>query len=117
MHTNMHKPDEHIQLMIKSSPFGSISHSHGDQNAFVMSAFGEDLAIQSGYYVAFNSSMHKNWRRQTVSKNALLINGAGQYADNDKQLAMRATGKVIAALNRTCATGNVSDSQTIYCCG
>ncbi|MEM9271041.1 MAG: DUF4962 domain-containing protein, partial [Pseudomonadota bacterium] len=51
----MSDPDEHIQFVFKSSPFGSISHSHGDQNAFCMSAYGEDLAIQSGHYVAFNS--------------------------------------------------------------
>lgn len=95
-----HKMDdlnEHIHFVMKSSPFGSISHSHGDQNAFCLSAFGEDLAIQSGHYVAFNSSMHRTWRRQTRSKNAILINGKGQYADRDKALAMRATGLIDTA--------------------
>ncbi|MEJ6814111.1 MAG: DUF4962 domain-containing protein [Octadecabacter sp.] len=93
----MDDPDNHIQFVFKSSPFGSISHSHGDQNSFCMSAYGEDLAIQSGHYVAFNSSMHRNWRRQTRSKNAILINGKGQYAEKDKSKAMAATGKIIAA--------------------
>jgi len=93
----MDDPDNHIQFVFKSSPFGSISHSHGDQNAFCMSAYGEDLAIQSGHYVAFNSSMHRNWRRQTRSKNAILINGKGQYAEKDKSKAMAATGRIIAA--------------------
>ena len=116
MHTNMQSPDEHIQLMIKSSPYGSISHSHGDQNAFVMSAFGEDLAIQSGYYVAFNSSMHKTWRRQTRSKNALLIGGAGQYADNDKQLAMRATGQIIDAVEHDDHLYVCADATDAYAC-
>lgn len=90
-------PDKHIQFVMKSSPFGSISHSHGDQNAFCMAAFGEDLAIQSGHYVAFNSTMHRQWRRQTRSKNAILINGKGQYADKDKAKAMGATGQILAA--------------------
>ncbi|MEP2531472.1 DUF4962 domain-containing protein [Shimia sp.] len=93
----MDDPDNHIQFVFKSSPFGSISHSHGDQNAFCMSAYGEDLAIQSGHYVAFNSSMHRKWRRQTRSKNAILINGKGQYAEKDKSKAMAATGKIVAA--------------------
>lgn len=93
----MADPDQHIQFVMKSSPFGSISHSHGDQNAFCMAAYGEDLAIQSGYYVAFNSTMHRLWRRQTLSKNAILINGKGQYADKDKAKAMAATGKILAA--------------------
>ena len=90
-------PDEHLQLVFKSSPFGSISHSHGDQNAFVLAAFGEDLAVQSGYYVAFNTTMHRHWRRQTRSKNAILINGEGQYAGEDKARAMQATGRIVFA--------------------
>ncbi|WP_339971379.1 DUF4962 domain-containing protein [Gymnodinialimonas mytili] len=96
----MDDPENHIQFVMKSSPFGSISHSHGDQNAFCLSAFGEDLAIQSGHYVAFNSTMHQSWRRQTRSKNALLINGKGQYAGQDKPRAMRSTGQIVTAEQR-----------------
>jgi len=92
--TNMADPDKHIQFVMKSSPYGSISHSHGDQNAFCLAGFGEDLAIQSGHYVAFNSTMHQNWRRQTRSKNAILIDGVGQYAGKDKPQAMRSTGQI-----------------------
>ena len=95
--TNMADPDSHIQFVMKSSRFGSVSHSHGDQNAFCLAGFGEDLAIQSGYYVAFNSTMHQNWRRQTRSKNAILIDGKGQYAGKDKALAMRSSGQIIKA--------------------
>ncbi|MBU2957955.1 DUF4962 domain-containing protein [Paracoccus sp. 1_MG-2023] len=96
----MDDPDNHIQFVFKSSRFGSVSHSHGDQNAFCMAAYGEDLAIQSGYYVAFNSTMHRNWRRQTRSKNAILINGKGQYAEKDKTRAMAATGRIVTAEDR-----------------
>ncbi|SNS27576.1 DUF4962 domain-containing protein [Tropicimonas sediminicola] len=96
----MGNPDEHISFVFKSSPWGSISHSHGDQNAFCMSAFGEDLMVNSGYYIGFNTSMHRQWRRQTKSKCAILINGKGQYADRDKVLSMRATGKVEQAEQR-----------------
>ena len=93
----MDDPDSHVHFVFKSSQFGSISHSHGDQNSFCMSAFGEDMAIHSGHYVAFNSSMHRTWRRQTRSKNAILINGKGQYAEKDKSKAMAATGRILAA--------------------
>ncbi|MEP5758820.1 MAG: DUF4962 domain-containing protein [Litoreibacter sp.] len=96
----MDEPDEHIQFVMKSSPYGSISHSHGDQNAFCLAGFGEDLAIQSGHYVSFNSTMHQNWRRQTHSKNAILIDGKGQYAGKDKALAMRSTGNIITSKDR-----------------
>ena len=95
--TGMADPEKHIQFVFKSSKFGSISHSHGDQNAFCLAGFGEDLAIQSGHYVAFNSSMHQNWRRQTCSKNAILIDGKGQYAGKDKAQAMQSAGRIITA--------------------
>jgi len=104
----MDDPDNHIQFVFKSSRFGSVSHSHGDQNAFCMAAYGEDMAIQSGYYVAFNSTMHRNWRRQTRSKNAILINGKGQYAEKDKARALAANGRIIAAEQR---------EDHIYICG
>ncbi|MFD1881380.1 DUF4962 domain-containing protein [Paracoccus pacificus] len=96
----MDDPDQHIQFVMKSSPFGSVSHSHGDQNAFCLAGFGEDLAIQSGHYVAFNSTMHQNWRRQTLSKNAILINGKGQYAGKDKARAIQASGRLEIAEDR-----------------
>lgn len=98
--THMDDPKRHIQFVMKSSPYGSISHSHGDQNAFCLSAFGEDLAIQSGHYVAFHSSMHMDWRRQTRSKNAVMIDGKGQYAGSDKPRALAASGRILAAEER-----------------
>ncbi|MEM5585583.1 DUF4962 domain-containing protein [Roseibium sp. AS2] len=93
-------PDNHIQFVMKASPFGAVSHSHGDQNAFCLAAFGEDLAIQSGHYVAFNSTMHQTWRRQTRSKNAILIDGQGQYAGKDKAKAIRSAGRIVDAEDR-----------------
>ena len=96
----MQEPENHIQFVMKSSSYGSISHSHGDQNAFCLAAFGEDLAIQSGWYVAFNSTMHQNWRKQTISKNAIMINGKGQYAGRDKAMQMKSTGEILAAETR-----------------
>ena len=96
----MDDPESHIQFVMKSSPFGSIRHSHGDQNAFCLAGFGEDLAINSGHYVAFNSTMHQNWRRQTRSKNAILIDGKGQYSGKDKSVAMQARGRIVTAERR-----------------
>jgi hypothetical protein len=93
-HSNMHRPDRHIMLLTKSSPYGSISHSHGDQNGFLLHAYGEPLAIESGYYIAFGSTMHMNWRKQTRSTNNLLIDGLGQYAGTNKVLNMAASGTV-----------------------
>ncbi len=81
IHKDIANEDDHVGFMFKSSPYGSVSHSHGDQNAFVLHAYGEPLAIHSGYYIGFFSDMHMKWRRQTKSKNAILIDGVGQLAD------------------------------------
>lgn len=111
---HMEDPDRHLQFVFKSSPYGSLSHSHGDQNAFVLYAYGEDLAIQSGYYVAFNSQMHVNWRRQTRSKNAVLIGGKGQYADKDKALARRAAGRIVSVDEQPGHIKIVGDATAAY---
>lgn len=92
---DMHDPANHIQFLAKCSPYGSISHSHGDQGAFLLYAYGEDLAVQNGHYIGHGTSIHKNWRRMTRSKNAILIGGKGQYAGADKMMCRRARGRVL----------------------
>lgn len=94
VHYRMDDPANHIMLLAKSSKYGSISHSHGDQNAFLLHAYGEPLAIASGHYIAFGSSMHLNWRRQTKSTNCILIDGHGQYAGLERELNLQAKGAV-----------------------
>jgi hypothetical protein len=80
MHSALGSPDDDIHLTFKSSPYGSFSHSHADQNAFIVNAYGESLAINSAYREFHNSPHHDQWTRQTISKNALLIDGTGQKA-------------------------------------
>jgi len=117
IHKDMADEKNHMAFMFKSSPYGSVSHSHGDQNAFVLHAFGEPMAIQSGYYIGFWSEMHVNWRRQTKSKNAILIDGIGQFADLRKSTkaeemngsAKSQYDKLIAANGRLEACENRED--------
>jgi hypothetical protein len=101
----LHDAQQHVQFVAKSSRFGSISHSHGDQAAFTFFAYGEDLAIQSGYYVGHNTSMHRRWRKRTISKNAILIDGQGQFDGDDKAQQIRASGRVREA--RTLEDGTI----------
>lgn len=89
MHNALGKPEEDIQLTFKSSPYGSFSHSHADQNAFILNAFGEGLAINSAYREYHRSPHHKEWTWQTRSKNDVLIDGLGQKSQDKK-----ATGKI-----------------------
>ncbi|MEO6002271.1 MAG: heparinase II/III family protein [Opitutus sp.] len=89
LHSALGHPNDDIQVTFKSSRFGSFSHSHADQNAFILNAYGESLAINSAYREYHNSPHHQGWTRQTKSKNALLIDGIGQKAQSKE-----ATGKI-----------------------
>ncbi len=77
MHSALYRPDD-IMLFAKASPYGSQSHSHADQNSFVIYAFGEPLAIDSGYYPWYGSAHHVQWAQQTQAHNTILVNGVGQ---------------------------------------
>jgi Heparinase II/III-like protein/Domain of unknown function (DUF4962) len=107
-------PKRHVQFVLKASPYGSVSHSHGDQGAFLLRAYGDDLAIQSGHYVAFNSGMHRDWRRQTRSKNAILIGGRGQYAGTDKGRAKAAAGRIVSVEQKPDAVIIRCDTTAAY---
>jgi len=89
MHSAPGRPDRDIVLSFKSSPYGSYSHSHADQNAFILNAYGENLAINAGYREFHGSPMHRKFTRQTRSKNAILINGEGQEVQDRS-----ATGRI-----------------------
>ena len=89
LHSALGKPADDIHVTFKSSAYGSFSHSHADQNAFILNAYGEGLAINSAYREFHNSPHHQGWTRQTVSKNALLLDGLGQKAQSKA-----ATGKI-----------------------
>lgn len=81
-HSDLGDPENDIHLAFKSSPYGSFSHSHADQNAFILNAFGENLAINSGYREYHRSHHHAFYTRATRSKNAVLINLRGQDVQN-----------------------------------
>ncbi len=77
-------------VYFKSSSYGSFSHSHADQNGFVINAGGQPLAIDSGYYDYYNSPHWKDWYKQTRAHNAITFDGGqGQLHDT-----MAAKGKI-----------------------
>ena len=78
IHTALGNKDEDISFLLRSSPYGSVSHGHADQNAFVIEAFGKGLAIATGYYPWYGSPHHQDWTRATRAVNSVLVNGEGQ---------------------------------------
>ncbi|CAG4882946.1 protein of unknown function [Georgfuchsia toluolica] len=84
-------------VYFKSSrpPYGAFSHSHADQNSFVINAGGQRLAIESGYYDGYKTTHWMNWYHPTRSSNAITYDGGlGQlfYEANRTQGYGKITG-------------------------
>ena len=78
-HSDINHPEEDLMVLFKSSPYGSASHSHSDQNSFAIMKGGKALAIPGGArYPQHGSPFHREYNRLTMAHNALLINGKGQ---------------------------------------
>ena len=78
IHTALGDRQNDITLLFRSSPYGSVSHGHADQNAFVIEAFGRGLALATGYYPWYSSPHHHKWTRDTRSVCSVLVDGRGQ---------------------------------------
>lgn len=92
LHTKLGDPENDIHFLFHSDPYGTISHAHADENAFTIEAFGEALAIKSGYYPWYGSDHHRNWSWQTKSSNCITIDGGKGQPPHDPL----AKGRIIA---------------------
>lgn len=95
LHSDLTDPDR-VSLYFRSSWWGSCNHSHADQNSFVINAYGENLAIDSGFYPYYNSPHHAYYSRQTHAHNAITVNGRGQPTQD-----IDSEGKITAFLNHS----------------
>lgn len=78
MHSDLAKPADDVYLLMRSSLYGAVSHSHASQNAIAIGAFEEALAISSGYYQRYGSPHHAGWTWETKAHNSILVDGEGQ---------------------------------------
>ena len=76
--THMDDPDSDVALVFRSSPFGAISHSHANNNDFILHVAGKAMAMPSGYYDGYGSPHHAHWVWHTKSHNCLTLSDAGQ---------------------------------------
>ena len=90
-HTALGDREKDISFLMRSSPYGSVSHGHADQNAFAIEAFGRGLAIATGYYPWYGSPHHDQWTRSTRAVNSILVDGQGQ-----EQRSWEAVGRIMA---------------------
>jgi len=91
LNTTLKDAREDVQVVFKSSPFGTQSHGNEANNSFVLWAYGQRLLVRSGHYDSYGSDHHRNWVWSTRSVNNITVNGQGQGKRNAK-----AQGKIIA---------------------
>jgi hypothetical protein len=78
MHSNMEQIESNLMLSIRSSPYGSLAHTHTDQNSFNIAFGGKRLFYNSGYRPAMGDPHFLGWYKHTQGHNAILIDGEGQ---------------------------------------
>ena len=69
---------DNVEVIFKSSPFGTWSHGYESQNSFLLYAFGERLFIRTGRRDSYGSDHHKEWMWHSKSTNCVTVNGEGQ---------------------------------------
>lgn len=110
LHGDLSRPDEDTFLLFKSSPYGSVSHSHADQNAFCIMKGGQALAIPSGYYWPWaGMPHHTDWTCSTRANNCVLVNGEGQAIRE-----RRANGRITAFEGRKGLSYVAGDAAAAY---
>jgi len=108
-HRQLGDSNDGIQFMFKSSPYGSYSHSFADQNTFTLEAYGEPLAISSGYRPWYGSEHHMKWTKTTQAHNGLLINGQGQRVQS-----LSAKGEILGFLSGKSFDYTAGDARQAY---
>jgi hypothetical protein len=91
LNTTLFDADKDVQVVFKSSPFGTQSHGYEANNSFLIWAYGKRLLIRSGYRDSYGSEHHRKWMWSTRSVNNITVNGKGQGRRTAK-----ARGEIIA---------------------
>ena len=87
--TDLDDPARDVAMIFRSSPLGAISHSHANNNDFILHAGGKVLAMPSGYYDGYGSDHHTHWVWHTKSHNCVTLSDASQI-----MLSHDSTGRI-----------------------
>lgn len=95
MASDLVDPDR-ILLTFKSTPYGTFSHLHADNNAFFIEAFGQRLAVRSGFYDSYGTAHHFDVTHATFSHNTVTVADSKGQKPHD----MTATGQMTGYLTQ-----------------
>lgn len=86
LHTHLGDTGRDVALTFRSSPYGSVSHSHADNNDFALHVAGKSLLIPSGIYDGWATKHHSHWGWHTKSANCLTLSDAGQIMRSESSV-------------------------------
>lgn len=98
-----------LSLSFRSSPFGSGSHTHSDQNAFNLLYGGASVYRSSGHYMNFSDPHNLLAYRHTRAHNTVLVDGIGQ------PFTSRAYGQILDAVTEDGFAYALGDASNAYC--
>ncbi len=101
LNSNLLNADENVQVLFKSSPFGTQSHGYEANNSFLLSAYGQRLLINTGRRDIYGSEHHVKWMWSTRSVNNITVDGVGQQphsAAAQGQIVAFHTGQTLDAV-------------------
>ncbi len=78
LNSDLSNASKSVQVLFKSSPFGTQSHGNEANNSFMLWAYGKRLLVRSGHYDSYGSAHHSNWVWSTRSVNNITVNNRGQ---------------------------------------
>lgn len=78
LNTTLLDANNDVQVVFKSSPFGTQSHGYEANNSFLLWAYGKRILIRTGRRDIYGSAHHKNWMWSTRSTNNITVDGIGQ---------------------------------------
>lgn len=92
IHSNLLDAKDNMHVALRSSPYGSGSHTLNNQNAFNVIVGGKPLFLSSGFYTSFADKHNLLHYRNTRGHNTVLVNGVGQ------DIGSHAAGSIEASL-------------------
>ncbi|HCL27375.1 MAG TPA: hypothetical protein DIC52_02930 [Candidatus Latescibacteria bacterium] len=95
--------DKDVAFIFRSSPYGSISHSHANNNDFILHVGSRVMAMPAGYYAGYGSSHHGHYVWHTKSHNCVTLSDAPQLMRSPES-----TGEIVNAYE---------DDAITYMCG
>lgn len=109
--TTSHEDTTRLQLVFKSSHYGSYNHSHADQNSFIIQAYGEHLANKSGYYSSYHDVHDCTITRASFAHNTITVDGGkGQLDDS-----FNAKGDLLQFVTQMDFDSVTGDATAAYC--